>query len=155
MEAVNKIKTTINGTDYTKKTLFSFKYGDLLDERLDEAYISLKNVKRKEPFQPNDEVTITIENNPKCKRNTTKPETKDIEQKVLDDNTLKQTTQRTYLVGGDSVNNYPVGSDLYTHDLYLIEETKASEGIILDGISFTNALANDFINTDNDETTGS
>lgn len=38
VEAVNKIKTTINGTDYTKKTLFSFKYGDLLDERLDEAY---------------------------------------------------------------------------------------------------------------------
>lgn len=155
---MNKIKTTINGTDYTKKTLFSFKYGDLLDERLDEAYISLKNVKRKEPFQPNDEVTITIENNPKCKRNTTKPETKDIEQEVLNDKTLKQTTQRTYLVGGDSVNNYPVGSDFYTHDLYLIEETKASEGIILDGISFTNTLANDFIDsnkTDNNETIGS
>ena len=59
---MNKIKVEIGGTDYTNAVPFPFKWCDLLDERLDEASLTLLQVD-KEIFKPLTSVKITIYEN--------------------------------------------------------------------------------------------
>ena len=59
MVTTNKISVAIDETDYSKHIVFPVKWNDLLDERLDEARISLKAIQQ-EVFQPLLPVTITL-----------------------------------------------------------------------------------------------
>lgn len=114
---MNKFKVTINTIDYTSHTIYPLKWGELLDERLDEAYFTLKFIDKVEPFQPLDKVSISINDGTKI---------------------------INYYVANDKVDNNPVGSNLYTHTLYVIEETKFLEAFICDTLTFRNALLNRF-----------
>lgn len=88
-------------------------FGDYLDERLDEGYITI--YRSDEPlFHPDTELRIEI----------TEGET---------------TTRRYMLVSSDTSDEAPNGSGLYTHRINLIERTKRLEGIICNSITFTNA----------------
>nr|DAD76307.1 MAG TPA: hypothetical protein [Siphoviridae sp. cttDR14] len=110
---MNKFKVTINDIDYTSHAIYPLKWGELLDERLDEAYFTLKFIDKAEPFQPLDKVSISINDGTKIVN---------------------------YYVANDKVDNNPVGSNLYTHTLYVIEETKFLEAFICDTLTFRNAL---------------
>ena len=144
---MNKLTLKINGEDYTRKVVFPFKFADLLDERLDEAYLSMKNLKLETPFQPLSLVEIELVCVGEQKVSGIKETTRsDIAQSYDNENhILTQTMSKRYVVATDKVNEYPVGSKLYTHDLYIIEETKILEGFIGDSLSFTNALGNNYL----------
>ncbi len=123
---MNRFKVTINDIDYTSHAIYPLKWGELLDERLDEAYFTLKFIDKAEPFQPLDKVIITIVD-------------------LLEiTGTAKATKIVNYYVANDKVDNNPVGSNLYTHTLYVIEETKFLEAFICDTLTFRNALLNRF-----------
>ncbi|MBR6788997.1 MAG: hypothetical protein IKM44_04235 [Clostridia bacterium] len=46
MAVKNTYKIIIDGEDYTNYAIFPIKSANLLDERLDECYISLRHVKK-------------------------------------------------------------------------------------------------------------
>lgn len=121
MVTTNKILVQIDGTDYSKHIVFPVKWNDLLDERLDEARVSLRAIQQ-EVFQPLLPVTITL---------------KDFE---------GNTKQLDYVISGDLANELPPGSGLYNHELVLIEQTKILEGFLVDTMTFTNDLGRNYLN---------
>lgn len=100
---------TISGTP-----IFPLNYADLLDERLDEAYLTILGSKT-EHFTPNTEVRITVTDS-------------------------DRTQEFYYIIASDSAQEKPIGSGLWRHELYLIELTKRLEGIICQTLTFTNSL---------------
>ncbi len=130
-DTISVINRPSEWVDYTKKAVFPLKFGDLLDERLDEGYITLKNLKREQPFTPLSFIRVTITNTP--------------EALYLVDGKMQRKTEeitKYFFVAIDKVNEYPVGSERYTHDIYFIEITKLSERFMCESITFTNALGN-------------
>ena len=121
MVTTNKISVTIDGADYSKHIVFPVKWNDLLDERLDEARVSLRAIQQ-EVFQPLLPVTIIL---------------KDFE---------GNTKQLAYVISGDLANELPPGSGLYNHELVLIEQTKILEGFLVDTMTFTNDLGRNYTN---------
>lgn len=146
---MNNFSVKINNVDYTKKATFPLKWADLLDERLDECRLTLKNCKEETPFQPLSVVEITLTVSPSCKVTGVKTTNNALITQDYDgvNHTLTQTMKKRYVIATDTVNEYPVGSGLYTHELYFIEETKLLEGFIGDSITFTNPLGNVYIKT--------
>lgn len=149
---MNKITVKIGDKDYTSKVSYPFKFADLLDERLDEAYLTLLNVRdRSEPFTPLTLVEVIIECSPESKvigaRSTQR---NDISQDY-DSSTkrLTQTLSKRFVVATDKVSESPLGDRVYTHELYVIEETKILEGFIGDSLAFTNPLGNNYSNNNN------
>ena len=112
---MNKIKVEIGGTDYTNAVPFPFKWCDLLDERLDEASLTLLQVD-KEIFKPLTSVKITIYENETVK-------------KVMN-----------MLIADDKGDEIPSGSGKYNHELYLIEYTKWLEGFMVRSHGYVNSL---------------
>ena len=104
--------TPISGTP-----VFPFSLGELLDERLDEAYITVYGCSE-EFFKPLTEVKVTV-----------------------NDGTLHDYY---FIVANDQSVELPVGSGKYKHQLYLIERTKLLEGVVCPTLTFTNSLGNDF-----------
>lgn len=117
----SRIFIIINGVDYSKHIVFPVKWNDLLDERLDEARVSLRAIQQ-EVFQPLLPVTITLT---------------DFE---------GNTKQLDYVISGDLANELPPGSGLYNHELVLIEQTKILEGFLVDTMTFTNDLGRNYTN---------
>ena len=97
--------------------VFPFSWGELLDERLDEAYVTVYS--RVEQYNRLDRVRVTIHNG----------------NKVRDE---------YFAIASDSATESPVGSGRYKHDLYLIELMKLTEGIICSSITFTNAKGKEY-----------
>lgn len=117
---MRKVNITINNIDFTKYLIYPIKWANLLDERLDEAYITLKFVPKTLqalPFYPLQKVQLQF---------------------ISD---TEQVT-RTYIVAQDNANENPNGEDFLTHNLYIIEETKELEGFLCDSLTFRNALVN-------------
>lgn len=121
MVTTNKISIQIDGTDYSKHIVFPVKWNDLLDERLDEARISLKAIQQ-EVFQPLLPVTITLT---------------DFE---------GNTKQLDYVISSNFSKELPPGSGLYDHEFVLIEQTKILEGFLVDTMTFTNDLGRNYTN---------
>lgn len=128
MSVRNKIAVYIDGINYTKYSVMPFKYGDFLDERLDEAYITIKGIKRA-VIPPLTLVQIDITNT--------------IKEAGHEKNVTKQ-----YVVASDSVEETQLGSGIYTHTLYIIELTKIAECVICDTLTFTNDLGRTYTNDD-------
>jgi len=112
---------TINGKDYTHKTVFPLKTGNLLDEQLDEANIQLVLCKE-DRFDLLSKVKITV-----------KTEHNDI---------LSSEKEHYFIIANDRATLMIKDKMLYRHELYLLEETKLLEGLIGDSIVFTNTLGN-------------
>ena len=95
-------------------SVFPLSWCDLLDERLDEAYITVYN-STKEVIKQTTEIKITIHNE-------------------------GNTVEKFFIVASDNSFEFPVGSGKYKHDLYLIERTKLLEGIYCSSLTFTNSI---------------
>lgn len=114
----------INGINLTSYAVFPIKWGNFLDERLDEMYLALRHCPIKN-FKPLSPVEIRKTN-------------------VLSFGGVTVDTQtqiKRYIVADDSdVNESPVGKKLFDHNLYIIELTKIAECFVVDTITFTNDI---------------
>ena len=99
--------------------VFPFSWGELLDERLDEAYITVYDSTEK-TYRRLTDVKVTITNGSRVK-------------------------DEYFIIASDNSYELPVGSGKYKHDIYLIERTKLLEGIFCSSITFTNNKGNDYI----------
>ena len=138
---MNTFKVTI-GDKVIKASPYGAKFGNLLDERLDEGYITLKHLKQEQPFRPFTLVKIELTNANRAFRSKIKEYSVDDITQSLSKNMLTQTKEEYFFVADDNVTNYPNGSEFYNHSLYLIEITKILERFIGDSITFTNPLNN-------------
>ena len=128
MAIQNKAAVYIDGINLTPFTVMPIKWGNLLDERLDEAYISLRHCPI-ENFKPLTPVEIRFSN------------------RLYFGSTTVDTQNETkkYVVANDTgAQENPAGSGLYDHDLYIIEMTKLLECIVVDTITFTNDLGRNY-----------
>lgn len=99
--------------------VFPFSFGRLLDERLNEAYVTLYNSSTKE-FRPTEDIKIVI---------------------TYADGV---TTTQYYIIARDDAKEQTPGKGKYKHQLYLVERTKLLEGIVCQSITFTNARGVDY-----------
>lgn len=118
----------VNGTNFTPYLVQPIKWGNFLDERLDEMYITLVGTKRK-AFQPMDKVELCHTLHNKYRNKTT-------------------VKRMYYLVANDKATEEPIGSGHYTHELYCIELTKMLEMYVVDSLTFTNVLARDYLSAE-------
>lgn len=129
MAIKNSAVIYINGINLTHFAVMPLKWGNFLDERLDEMYIGLRHCPF-ENFKPLTPVEIHFSNELYF-GNTT-------------ENT--QTNIKRYLIADDqNATENPVGSGLYDHDLYIIEVTKLLECIAVDTNTITNDLGRNYI----------
>lgn len=117
----------VNGINLTHYAVMPLKWGNFLDEQLDEMYLSLRHG----PFEhikPLTPVEIHLKNRFYFGSTTVDTRTK----------------VKRFLVANDNSEESPVGSKRYNHDLYLIEVTKFAECVVVDTITFTNDLGRNY-----------
>lgn len=124
----NKVAVYINGINLTPYVVMPLKWGNLLDEQLDEMYLSLRHCPIKN-FKPLTPVEIRFTNELYWHKETVNAKTE---------------TKRYIIANDTNAINNPVGSKLYDHDLYLIELTKIAECIVVDTLTFTNDLGRNY-----------
>ena len=108
-------------SNYSQYAVFPFNFSYLLDEKLNEAYVTLVGCPVS-LFEPLTEIRIDL---------------------IQNSGETSETTQSIYfVVANDNAFEQPNGSGKYKHQLYLIERTKILEGIICDSITFTNTSGN-------------
>lgn len=127
----NSMTVYIDGISRTAKTVTPLKWGNFLDERLDECHLALRGVK-KEVFTPLTPVEIHINNEKYWKTDKNR------------DSEASREEVKYYIVANDNATETQIGSGLYDHDLYLIEVTKAAECFVVDTITFTNDLGKNY-----------
>ena len=126
----NSATIYINGRNYTNCAVIPLKWGNLLDERLDEMYLSLRMCPV-ENFKPLTPVEIHYSNQLYFgSTNDGSPE----------------TLVKRYIIADDAnATETPAGSGRYNHDLYIIELTKILETIIVDTSTVTNVLGRTYV----------
>ena len=110
-----------------KNVAIPVKYGNLLDEQLDYAVVSLARVKRKQ-FKPMTRARLTV--------------TSETEHGTEHGEEQSQTID--CFVANDDAFETPIGSKAYNHELTLIEITKFLECFQLESLCFTNPNGNDY-----------
>lgn len=111
----NEYKVKIDGEDVTDYVVYPLNFQFTLDDALDQAYIEIRNSKRKEVYKPFAEVGITVNN----------------EEPII------------YYIGVDNATvNQKNG--LATHKILLIEETKILERVICRAKTFVKPLYSDY-----------
>jgi len=123
MATKNSINIYIDGVSYTPYLVLPVKFGNFLDDRLDECNISLRGLK-KEDFSPLMPVELQIDNSFYFRNS--------VEQ--------QQTQIKYFLVANDTATEMQIGTNKYNHELYLVEVTKIAECFVVDTITFTNNL---------------
>ncbi len=121
----------IDGINRTSHTVLPLKFGNFLDERLDELNLSLRSIKRQN-FAP----LTPVEVNVKITEYFGVWNSKD--DKRLSGRTEDKTFY--YVIGNDSASEFRPGSGLYNHELYCIEVTKIAECIVVDSLTTTNDI---------------
>lgn len=117
----------INGINLTSFAVIPLKWGNFLDEQLDEMYLSLRSSPFKN-FKPLTTVEIHLKN-----------------ELYFGSTTVDSQTQvKRFLIANDNSEESPVGSKQYNHELYLIEVTKFAECIVVDTITYTNDLGRSY-----------
>ena len=104
------ITIAINGKDISSHTATPIKWNALLDERLDEGRLSIRQVTT-ELYPIGAQVKITVGD-----------------------------TDKDFIISADESVEVPPGSSKYDHELSLIEPTKMLEGIVVESLTFTNNL---------------
>ena len=123
----NTFSVIIDGINLTKNAVFPLKSANLLDERLDEAYLSLRHTRLKE-VQPCTRVQIIKHNKVHYRDNVIYNADESVEYIVINDNMVEK----------------PIGSGLYNHDIYLMELTKLLEMTVVESLTFTNDLGKSY-----------
>ena len=127
----NTATININGINLTHYAVMPLKWGNFLDERLDEMYLSLRRCPI-ENFKPLTPVEIRFVNTLYFGARSNIVDT---------ENTVKR-----YIVANDqNATENPVGSGFYDHDLYIIELTKLLECIAVDTNTITNDLGRNYL----------
>lgn len=121
--AIITFTTKLNGKPYPK-SVFPLKTGNLLDEQLDEAYLTMVLCKE-EHFDMLTRVQIDAR-------------TKNAYGQVTSEKSFY------YVIANDKSTLTIKDKKLYKHEIYLIEETKLLEGLVGDSIVFTNTLGNKY-----------
>lgn len=111
----------IDGIDYSKHIPLPIKYEDLLDERLDEARITVKYVSEN-VFRPLTPVVIEIQDG------------------------FNNQIRKDYVIATSFSNETPAGSGKYNVEITLVESTKILERFLIDTITFTNDLGRIYTN---------
>lgn len=125
----NKVNVFIDGINRTHWVVMPVKWGNFLDEQLDECYLSLRMFPEK-VFKPMTPVEIDFTNELYW-------------DKVIE---RKEKTVKKYIIANDSgVVECPVGKNLWNHDLYLIEITKVAECVVVDKLTYTNDLGRNYL----------
>ena len=119
--AIITFTTKLNGKPYPK-SVFPLKTGNLLDEQLDEAYLTMVLCKE-EHFDMLSRVQIDAR-------------TKNAYGQITSEKSFN------YVIANDRSVLTIKDKKLYKHEIYLIEETKLLEGLVGDSIVFTNTLGN-------------
>lgn len=127
MSIRNSARVYIDGYLRTSHTVLPLKWGDFLDERLNEFHLSLRAVK-KETFSPLTPVEIEIKNEKYWHKTT---------------EWLRKQT-KYYVIANDVAHETQVGSGLYNHDLSFIEVTKVAECYVVDTTTVTNDLGRSY-----------
>lgn len=130
MAIENNVAIWIDGINRTPNLVLPLKYGNFLDERLDECNVSLRLIDE-EDFSPLTPVEITITN------------------KQIFGSRVTETVEETlyYIVANDDATEVILGEGIYNHELYCIEVTKIAECVVVDTLTFTNDLGR--VYTDN------
>lgn len=95
--------------------VFPFSIGELLDERLDEANLTIFDGTK--VHTPLTECRISF---------------------------VDSAKQYNFIIANDNSSEYPAGSGRYKHQVYLLERTKLLDGILAPSITFTNSLGNNY-----------
>lgn len=113
-----RIKKDGEWVDYDATAVFPFRFGELLDERLDEAYLD------------------SYGSDTPCYEATT-------EMAVSASDGVNTRTEH-YILARDDSYRYPLRSEKYRHSKYLIERTKLLDGVLCGSLTFTNPLKNHY-----------
>ncbi|AWW06084.1 MAG: hypothetical protein [Caudoviricetes sp.] len=132
MAVKNTAAVYIDGINRTSRTVMPIKWGNFLDERLDECHLALRAVK-KENFAPLTPVEIVLKN--------------EIYWGTDEHRRTESVTERTkyYVIANDNAEEIQIGKGIYNHDLYLIEVTKIAECCVVDTLTFTNDLGRNYV----------
>lgn len=133
MAVRNSFAVYIDGINRTSRTVMPLKWAELLDERLDECYLSLRGIKKKN-FAPLTPVEIVLSNKLYWSKGG------EGEEMISDP---EKRTKR-FIVADDNTTENPVGSGRYDHELYLLEVTKYMERVVADTVTFTNDIGRDY-----------
>lgn len=129
----NDIAVYVNGINRTSNLVVPIKYGNFLDERLDEMTVCLRRVKKSD-FPPFSAVEINIRQTEYFG-----------DWKSAEVNKVKtQTVTKRFFVANDDGKEVVPGTDIYNHDLYLLEPTKILERVVTDSLTVTNALGRNY-----------
>ena len=131
MAIKNKFAVYIDGINYTSRAVMPPKFGDLLDEQLDEAHLALRKCKHRH-FPPLTPVEIDLDNKLYF----------DAAETPIGEN----RATRCYLVAEDRAQEALLGKGFYNHDIALIELTKYLECIVVDTLTFTNDIGRIYTN---------
>lgn len=128
MAIENKAAVYIGGRNYTHYLVTPIKWGNLLDERLDELHLALRRCPV-ESFNPLTPVELHLSNRLYFGKTTVDT----------------QTEVKRYIIANDqNAAESPPGSKRWDHDLYIIELTKYLECIIVDTNTITNDLGRNY-----------
>lgn len=130
MAIQNRISVYIDGKNRTANVVLPIKFGNFLDERLDECQLSLRGVKI-EHFSQLTPVEIHISS---------------VVYWGINNKRIHTTQEKVYqlVVANDNGTEMQIGKGSYNHDLYLIEITKIAECSVVDTITFTNDLGKNY-----------
>ncbi len=124
----NSYTVYINGRSKTYSAVMPPKFGNFLDERLDEATISLRYSHDK-IYAPLSPVEITRYN--------------ELYWSEQGDG-MKRIKTHYLVVAEDSSTESPPGKKHYNHELYCIEVTKVAERVVVDSITDTNVMGRNY-----------
>lgn len=131
MSIKNSIYVYIDGINRTSRTVMPLKWGNFLDEQLDECRLSLRGIK-KANFEPLTPVDVVLNNEVYYGTGNAKR------------TAYNKTVEKHYVIANDNAEETQIGSGLYNHELYLIEVTKIAECAVVDAITFTNDLGRNY-----------
>lgn len=123
----------IGGINRTARTVMPIKFGNFLDERLDECNLSLRAVKVEE-FSPLTPVEIRVKQTEYFGDWNNNPTLSGEEDEQI----------FYYIVANDTATEVRPGSGLYNHELYLLEVTKAAECVVVDALTYTNDIGRNY-----------
>lgn len=130
----NSVTVYIDGINRTAHMVMPLKFGNYLDERLDECTLALRNIKKAE-FAPLTPVEIALKN---------------VKYWGIKTKTLECTEEETlyYVISNDSATENLIGKGVFNNDLNLMEVTKVAECVVCDTLTVTNDLGRTFALTD-------